>query len=706
MPPAPKDGPPPRPTTLGAHLDRARHAQFVGRAAELGAFAEALRADRLPFHVAHVWGPGGIGKTALLDEVARLCDEAAVPVVRVDGRDLDPEPAAVARAAAPLGGGRSVLLVDTYERLGALDGWFQRTFVPGLPAGVLVVLAGRDRPAPEWRVGWGGAVRMVALRNLGVSDAQAFLDRRGVPGEAWEGVLSFTHGHPLALALVAERFRERPDAAPPAFDAAHEPAVVRALLDRFMADVPTPAHRAAVEGSSVVRTVSEPLLAALLGEGGAGGGGAGEGEGGGGAGEAHEAFEWLRGLSFVEAGPAGVRLHDLVRETVEADLRWRDPARYAALHGRARRHYSGRLQRPASDAARRETLADYVHLYRDNPVVRPLMGRLLAAWAGARVEGPTPLAPGDVDAVAALAARHEGAASAAVVRRWAERRPEAVEVFRDGGGAVAGFLLTLRLGPAGPDGDASDPALGPAWAAVGGRLRPDETALLFRSWMDADAYQGVSTVQSLVFARTVQCYLSTPGLAVSLLAVADPNLWAPVFAFAGLRPYPEAAFAVGGRAYAVFGRDWRASPPAEWLDGLAGQSPDRAPAPPALDAADALVVLSEGDFADAARRALKAYARPHRLADNPLLRSRLVRERGGDEVEALRALLREAAEELRAGVRDVPYFRALQATYLDPEPTQAAAAERLGLPFSTFRRHLGRGVDHVVEALWRRETGG
>jgi hypothetical protein len=29
----------------------------------------------------------------------------------------------------------------------------------------------------------------------------------------------------------------------------------------------------------------------------------------------------------------------------------------------------------------------------------------------------------------------------------------------------------------------------------------------------------------------------------------------------------------------------------------------------------------------------------------------------------------------------------------------------LGLPFSTYRRHLGRAVERVVELLWAVETG-
>ena len=68
--------------------------------------------------------------------------------------------------------------------------------------------------------------------------------------------------------------------------------------------------------------------------------------------------------------------------------------------------------------------------------------------------------------------------------------------------------------------------------------------------------------------------------------------------------------------------------------------------------------------------------------------------------------MREAVGELRDEPRDERLFRALDRTYLRPAPTQEAAAELLGLPFSTYRGHLTRGVERVVERLWQRELAG
>ena len=52
--------------SLAEHLKQARHARFVGREGELNLFSSTIRAEHLPFFVLHIFGPGGVGKTTLL----------------------------------------------------------------------------------------------------------------------------------------------------------------------------------------------------------------------------------------------------------------------------------------------------------------------------------------------------------------------------------------------------------------------------------------------------------------------------------------------------------------------------------------------------------------------------------------------------------------------------------------------------------------
>ena len=53
----------------------------------------------------------------------------------------------------------------------------------------------------------------------------------------------------------------------------------------------------------------------------------------------------------------------------------------------------------------------------------------------------------------------------------------------------------------------------------------------------------------------------------------------------------------------------------------------------------------------------------------------------------------------------MPSIAGCSSAYLHGAPSQEAAAEVLGLPFSTYRRHLSRAHDRIVEVLWAVEVG-
>jgi len=122
-----------------------------------------------------------------------------------------------------------------------------------------------------------------------------------------------------------------------------------------------------------------------------------------------------------------------------------------------------------------------------------------------------------------------------------------------------------------------------------------------------------------------------------------------------------------------------------WLDLLAER--EVAAAPPERrpeSSSAALVVLSEPDFTEAVRDALRSYDRPEALRSNPLVRSRIVLQRtsrsdaaSAERPALLRELILEAADSLRESARDAKLYRAVDHTYLHPAPTQEAAAELL-----------------------------
>ena len=77
-----------------------------------------------------------------------------------------------------------------------------------------------------------------------------------------------------------------------------------------------------------------------------------------------------------------------------------------------------------------------------------------------------------------------------------------------------------------------------------------------------------------------------------------------------------------------------------------------------------------------------------------------------DRATALRALLVEAAEQMRGSPKENKYYRALYHTYIQPAATQEQAAELLDVPFSSYRRHLKSGMARIAEILWTAEASG
>ncbi|MBI3915060.1 MAG: AAA family ATPase [Chloroflexi bacterium] len=695
------------PTQTKSRRRTAMASRFVGRENEQNLFRDALASADLPFQILYIYGPGGVGKTSLLNQFARIGEQMQSPVFHLDSRNLDPSPSAfIAALKGAIGndsekplekmaepGGHPALLIDTYEVLNPLDRWLRDYFWANLPENALVVLAGRNPPSLEWKAdpGWEIFFRTIALRNLSPIESRAYLDKRGVPRGQHPAVLQFTHGFPLALSLVAELFAQRagfrfqPEAAPD---------VVRAMLERFVQKIPAPLERAALETCALVRYTTEGLLAQIVQ-----------------VPDARDLFEWLRRVSFIESGRLGLFPHDVAREALAADLRWRNPDWYSELHRRARAYYAQRLPE-THGAEQHRVLFDYIFLHRDNPIVRPYFewqesGNILND------------APREADwaQMEAMIREFEGAESASIARHWFARQPQGAIVYRDVAGdekaGLAGLMFVVELHKATTQDFAIDPAARHAWKYLETHapLRQGEGALLFRFWMARDSYQGVSLAQSHLFVNMGQFYLTTPGIAFTFLPCADPDFWAPVFIYADTPRLPEADFETDAHRYGMHGHDWRTTPPATWLALMAEREiaffPDAAKPPPARET---LVVLSEPEFASAVRAALDHYAEPEKLRENPLLRSRLIVSKSdgdaaADRIARLTNLIRQTVEGLQATPRQSKLYRALLHTFITPAPTQEQSAERADVPFSTYRRHLRAGIDHVVQVLWQSEIG-
>jgi hypothetical protein len=689
------------PASIGDVLDARRRRRIVGRRAELELFRSAVASDSADLAVLYLHGPGGIGKTSLLNAYAEVASAEGAAVARLDARDLAASPGAILNAIrgvvevpddGPIGepAGQLVLLIDSYERLTPVDDWIRERLVPRLPVDAVTVLAGRTPPGPGWRAdpAWRDLLRVVSLRNLAPADSRAYLEACGIDPKHHDRLVALTHGHPLGLSLCADVAVRGGELS---FSDTLHPDLVGDLVRGFVDVVPDDRQRLVLAACAQARVTTEEILREVLGP---------DSD----AGEAHERFAWLQDLSFIEAGPDGVFPHDLARDVLDADLRWRDVAEYTRIFRRVGGAIRGRLD-TLHGAEQQRAISDLKFLFRHIPgVLSPI------DWDAWGQHDPQPATPDDRESVLALIGAAEGNEGAHIAAVWWAAQPEAFFVLRDRSDHVRGVICLLDLTAAAAGDRAADPGAMAVWNHAHDHRppRPGEVVTQTRFIVDRDAHQGPSPTLNAVPIVTLQRQLATRNLAWDYLTMHDPDTWDDYFALADLHRVRDADFEVAGRRFGVFAHDYRERPVDElidlWIERSLAQDPTLQ-----TESVDPVQVLSQQEFTDAVRQALRDLARADLLGRNPLLGTRLLQQAPGDQppdAETLEALVRAAVDTLRQHPRDDKLLRAVERTYLEPAPTQEAAAARLGLPFSTYRRHLTQGIERIVAWLWDREVYG
>lgn len=666
---------------------------IVGRSHERQQFAQALQ-DRAGLVFVH--GPAGVGKSSLVRAMARMASVGGREVRILDSRDFPPSPRSFLdelRAVSGEGAAEpAVVIVDTYELLGAIDDWMQRELWPGLPAGSMLVLAGRTPPSAGWSqaaAARGDRIVEVALRNLGREDALRLLRVHGVADEDRSAAVSVTGGQPLALAMIGDLTSavltdgEREDGG-----------VLTHLFRRLLSGGIPVERRRALEAAAIVRNLTEAQLSALLEQR-----------------DVRESYAWLESLACMQRSRHGLCPHDFAREMIVSELRWREPAWYDTLVLRAHHEVWARFfQTRAADQVR--VLDELSYLHRYNP-----MAQIGLDWAVSEhyLDEAT---PADLPVLEAMVERHEGAESAAHVMPWIQRRPSDTIVYRDRVGRPGGFLVLVNLDRATPEQLAADPLSATIWQRLtseGGPCERGEPALLYRCWMGTATHHAPSPIWNLVAHTMVREGLIRHRLAWSGGLFDNPDFWEPFFAYFNLQRMSGLEFAIGSRRMGLFGIDYRLIPRLEFGNRVAARlaATPTAPVRPLISMPS--VLLERGRFAVEVRRALRRLWRNAghgELRRSPLLHARLVASRVSgratptERIAALRRRVEDAIARVVAAETDPRFEAILHATFVEPTMAKGpVVAETLSMSFATYRRMLGAAIRELIDELWRAEVG-
>ena len=533
---------------------------FVGRAAELSELLGILDGGQ---HVVFVHGIAGIGKSALLESFADQARARGAAVVTLDCRNVEPtERGLLYELGNAIGGtitrpedagerlgslGRqAVLALDNYEVFRLMDTWLRQKFVPLLPANVRVVLVGRDRPVVAWLVspGWEKLVRVIALGPLGGSESAELLMNSGIGKEDFDLVIRFARGHPLALKLATSGVAERhysEGMATPGFQW-----VVEELTRLYLADVRDPLVRQAIDAASVVRRTTLSLLRAML------------------PGTApQDAFERLRTLPFVENERDGLRMHDLVQQTIAASLRAIDPSTYQDYRRAAWRQLTAEARNISQSDVWRYT-ADLLYII-ENPSVREAFfptGTPEYVVEPARAE--------DGPAIEEISNLHEPASGASALRAWWKRTPQSFRVVRNQDGAVAGFYLMFDPATINAAHLRDDPIVQKWSQHIHNDPVPKNQRVLFlRRWLSREHGEVPSPVQAACWLDVKRSYMEMrPHLRRVYVTLQDVPVYAPVAVRLGFQPWEEEEVKFDGVSYQTAMLDFGPSSVDGWLAGL------------------------------------------------------------------------------------------------------------------------------------------
>ncbi|NOJ50572.1 winged helix-turn-helix domain-containing protein [Bradyrhizobium archetypum] len=551
---------------LGDRLRTEALRRFVGRDAELGHLRSAISPDqpRTPLYFIH--GPGGIGKTTLLERLRAEAVACGIGFIMIDAAGIPPrhdaviaavtntfEPDGTARGLEALASGRlasdrNVLVIDSFEHLEPISSWMRDTLLPSLPLQMTVVLAGRQPPDSRWTAHplWCTGMHCISLDSLSRTESARLLTAYDVAEGSHAAILDLCHGHPLALVMLAAEVR-RADRVPQGLG----PDLVSELTRRCVAQAPTPLHRAALEACAQALTTSVALLSDVVD-----------------AANATILFEWLAAQNYVRASPHGLQPHELVRVAIDEELRWRDAQGWRALQHAINRHLIRRLQE-GKDISR--TAVELQFLGRHSPLMQRYFdySALGKMTVGSATEA-------DASGIARLRDAALPPAERVLFDHWRGHSATRTLVARHRDGEVCGVTLVLQLDQLDDRSAAVDPVVNAVRGALGEALHdPEEarTSLMSRFTIPEGERRALNPAMNALQMCHSTLWATEPNLRFYVVVSVHPDHFAPLLEGTGFQRLSGCDLVIDGLPIGCFVHNWQTEPWLDWRDRMLDMPP-------------------------------------------------------------------------------------------------------------------------------------
>lgn len=242
---------------------------------------------------------------------------------------------------------RIVLMLDTYERMTALDDW-AREIAQRLHPNVLLVIAGRA--LPDWSKQWNKFMAKAQIEELKpmtkrvmhelVYRYYASMGGGQVDPAQVKEIIEFARGLPIAVNTAVYLLRKYQFKS---FQAVRSEAIAD-LVAELRKGLPETMYPS-LEAAATVRWFDQPILRAVTQQA-----------------DVNTVYNELCRFPFARPRAEGFMLHDTVRETMDENLKVQDPERHRELHERAAAYFEARLAKATGEEVERLGLERLYHL--------------------------------------------------------------------------------------------------------------------------------------------------------------------------------------------------------------------------------------------------------------------------------------------------------------------------------------------------------